>query len=130
MLVGTRLGASTDVNGKYFIINIPPGTYELKASCVGYQGVTVKEVEVRVDLTTPVNVRLAPGTIEMGDVVTVAERMMVRKDVTSTRKVVTKGDVLATPGIDAVTDVFKMRTGVSVDQIPTRLAVGGGQLQV
>jgi len=31
-VVGTSLGASTDVNGFYIILNIPPGRYKLETS--------------------------------------------------------------------------------------------------
>ena len=41
LLVGTTLGASSDIDGEYFILNIPPGTYAVKASAVGYGPVTV-----------------------------------------------------------------------------------------
>jgi outer membrane receptor protein involved in Fe transport len=128
---GTRLGAATSTDGTYYIINIPPGTYEVKASCIGYHPLKIKEVVVRVDLTTQLNVKLESDLIESATVEVVAERDMVRKDVTSTRKMVTQEDVTTTPGIVTVTDVFKMRTGASVDQFPTRLPLGGGtQLQV
>ncbi|HXG01527.1 MAG TPA: carboxypeptidase-like regulatory domain-containing protein, partial [Bacteroidota bacterium] len=36
LLEGTKLGASTDVDGLYAIINIPPGTYTVVASAIGY----------------------------------------------------------------------------------------------
>lgn len=34
-LEGTLLGAGTDFEGDYYIINIPPGSYRLTASFVG-----------------------------------------------------------------------------------------------
>ncbi len=36
ILVGTSLGAATDFDGKYTISNIPPGSYVLRASYIGY----------------------------------------------------------------------------------------------
>jgi len=36
VISGTSMGAATDIDGNYFIINIPPGIYEIKASLVGY----------------------------------------------------------------------------------------------
>src|SRR5271169_433537 len=49
LITGTLLGASTDVDGNYFIINIPPGTYQLKASAVGFQPLIMTDVKVFVD---------------------------------------------------------------------------------
>ena len=45
MLVKTGLGASTDINGKYAIRDIPPGSYTLRARYVGYKE---KELAVQV----------------------------------------------------------------------------------
>ena len=36
VLVGTSLGASTDIDGRYVIRNVPPGAYTLRATYVGY----------------------------------------------------------------------------------------------
>jgi TonB-dependent receptor len=47
ILVGTSMGGATDINGKYEIQNVPPGSYVLRASYIGYQNeefnVTIKE---------------------------------------------------------------------------------------
>lgn len=45
IITGTTKGASADVNGRYAIKDVKPGTYTLKATMVGYQPVT-REVEV------------------------------------------------------------------------------------
>ena len=39
---GLKLGASTDIQGDYFILNIPPGTYTLTASMIGYSVSSMK----------------------------------------------------------------------------------------
>ncbi|MEX1276622.1 MAG: carboxypeptidase-like regulatory domain-containing protein, partial [Bacteroidota bacterium] len=36
VLEGTTLGGAADVNGVYYILNVPPGNYNLVASAVGY----------------------------------------------------------------------------------------------
>jgi TonB-dependent receptor len=36
LIVGTRMGATTDMMGKYTILDVPPGTYTVKASYIGY----------------------------------------------------------------------------------------------
>ena len=48
-------GASTDVEGDYFILNIPPGIYNLKASYIGYSEAVITSISVDVDKTTRVN---------------------------------------------------------------------------
>jgi hypothetical protein len=41
VIVGTTMGATSDLNGRYFILNVPPGVYQIKASIIGYEAVTV-----------------------------------------------------------------------------------------
>ncbi|HPM58918.1 MAG TPA: carboxypeptidase-like regulatory domain-containing protein, partial [bacterium] len=69
MIDGTAMGAAASVEGEYFIINIPPGTYNLKASAVGYGPKRIDKVKVEAGLTTRVNFTLQSTMIEMPEVV-------------------------------------------------------------
>lgn len=60
LVVGTSLGAATDVKGEYAIFNLQAGVYEVKASYIGYQTITLTNVRVNTDLTTELNFQL-PG---------------------------------------------------------------------
>ncbi len=85
-IVGTTLGASTDVQGRYFILNVPPGVYTVKASFIGYQSVQIENVRVRFDETSTVDFALSQKVIEVGKTVTVvAERPLVEKTLTATK---------------------------------------------
>jgi len=67
-LEGTMLGSSTDRDGTYFIQNVPPGTYTLVASYLGYK--TVKQtVEVTAGKTVTQNFTLIPDALLMDAVV-------------------------------------------------------------
>ena len=44
VLEGTRLGTVSDDKGRYFILNVPPGSYTLRVSYVGYAALVVEEV--------------------------------------------------------------------------------------
>ena len=57
-LQGTAMGAATDIDGFYYIINVPPGTYTMQFAFVGYAEFKVTNVEVAVDLTTKQDVEL------------------------------------------------------------------------
>jgi len=69
MLKGTSMGAATDFEGKYRIIDVPSGSYTLRATYVGY---TTKEQQVTVaaDAKTTVNMSLENVGIE-GETVTI-----------------------------------------------------------
>ena len=58
LLEGTTIGAATNVDGYYVITNVPPGTYSLKASMVGYASQVITDVRVNIDLTTDINISL------------------------------------------------------------------------
>ncbi len=60
-LDGTSLGAATDVEGFYIILNIPPGKYNLKASYISYT-TEIVEVQINVDLTTTQDFNLSAAT--------------------------------------------------------------------
>jgi len=58
IIVGTNLGAATDANGNYTILEIPPGTYDVQISYIGYRKVTVNEVRVFIDQTARIDIAL------------------------------------------------------------------------
>lgn len=80
---GTTIGAATNVDGFYVIVNVPPGTYNLRASMVGYTQQVIQDVRVNIDLTTEINVNLTSETIGIEEVVVVAQIPVVRQDVSS-----------------------------------------------
>ncbi len=60
---GTYLGAAADIDGYYFIINVPPGKYTMKVSFMGHNPTTINEVIVDVDRTTKIDVGLTSESI-------------------------------------------------------------------
>ena len=68
IIKGTNLGAATDLDGNFTILNVPPGLYTVQFSFIGYQPVHVKDVRVNIDLTARVNRQLQPSALELGAV--------------------------------------------------------------
>ncbi len=112
ILQGTQLGASTDLDGFYYIINVPVGNYTLEASIIGYKPVAKSQVNVTADFTTRVNFNLNE-TVEAGEAVTViAERPIIQKDLTSTRAVVNADELKTLPVTDLL-EALTIKNGIT-----------------
>ena len=113
VIEGTTRGSSTDLEGRYFILNVSPETYNLRASMVGYQTVVNEGVEVHINRTTTVNFDLAVETIEGGEVIVTAERPDVELDQTATLEIVRPEELVGTPGMTDLGDLLSMQAEVS-----------------
>ena len=118
---GMSLGATTDVDGNYAILNIPPGVYTLVVSMVGYQKNQIENVRVNIDLTTTIDVASKVEAIEVGAVVISAERKLVTKDMTSSLTTMTADQIQTLP-VDNVAQVLRLDAGIvmSAGQITIR----------
>lgn len=96
-VLGTNMGANTDLDGRYIIVNVPVGTYSVQARMMGYDPMTVTNVKVIMDLTTTVNFRLKPTVLEIKGVVVEAQRQMVIKDATTTTRVTSAQEIMSMP---------------------------------
>jgi outer membrane receptor protein involved in Fe transport len=110
---GSTRGAIADIDGNYLMLNVPPGTYVLEARYIGYATVVVQEVVVRTDLTTEQDFELAPESFEGEELVVVAERQAVIKDITSSEARVSSDEIDKLP-VQEVTDVIQLQAGVNV----------------
>ena len=111
IIVGTSLGAAADIDGNFFIINIPPGKYEIKTSSIGYNTVIIQNVKVSVDQTTKLNFELQGEAIKMGDVIVIATRPIIQKDLTSTQSIISGEDIAMLP-LETVQSVVNLQAGV------------------
>lgn len=107
----TQLGAATDLDGYYTILNVPPGSYTLQALYIGYQQTEISEVLVSIDLTTRIDIELSETTLEVTEVITItAERPVVKRDLTATTAVV-GGDEIAALPVTEVSEVLELQAG-------------------
>ncbi len=72
LLRGTSMGASTDLNGSFTIRNVPPGSYELRTTYIGYN-TKVAEVVVRPGETVKLEVKLEAVGVKGKEVVVTAQ---------------------------------------------------------
>lgn len=73
MLVNTRHGTSTDLEGKYKLENIPVGTYDLVVSAIGYRKVQ-RAVEISDGTPLTLDITLQPADATLNEVVVTGTR--------------------------------------------------------
>ena len=112
VIVGTMLGAAADAIGDYYILNVPPGKYELRASMMGYEKIKIVDVIVNVGRTTNIDFKLSDEVLEMDEIVVQAVRPDVERDKTSTSSIVRFDDVQMLPGIRNISDVINLAADV------------------
>ncbi len=100
MVEGTRLGATCNLEGEYFILNVPPGTYRVSAVLLGYGKLTQTEVRVRIDQTTTLNFGLSEESIQAEGVTIVAEKPKVELDLTASKESMNREDIARSWGTD------------------------------
>lgn len=111
LLIGTKLGAAADIEGNYYIINVPPGTYTVKISMVGYRSVVYKDIVVSVNRTTTINAELENENVNMQEVVVTVQAVNEKKDMTSSVKNVS-GENIKTLPVENLNDVIGLQAGV------------------
>lgn len=74
-LEGTTTGAITDLDGKYVIKDLAPGSYTLVISYISYKTVVIKDVQVTADKTTTIDATMDDDVTEIGEVVVIDSKV-------------------------------------------------------
>jgi hypothetical protein len=69
LVLGTDFGDATDINGNFSIKNIPSGTYQIRASIIGYRNQVKTDIIVQPGKITQVDFELTPEIIEIENVI-------------------------------------------------------------
>ncbi|MBT8380383.1 MAG: carboxypeptidase-like regulatory domain-containing protein, partial [Ignavibacteria bacterium] len=120
-LEGTTIGAASDIEGNFRINNIPPATYTLIASMIGYSKVTVTELEIKLGEQKKLDLSLVSEAYETEEVVITA-RMILDNDAAllkNRQKSITVSDaigydLITKSGSDDAGDALKKVVGTSV----------------
>ena len=127
-ILNTARGSSTNTVGFYLIPKLPPGSYELEASVMGYIKVT-KRVTVRSDQSLELNFELPPTEIEVQGVLVNAPRKRLDLEMSTSVHVIQKQELKAIP-VAAQQDLLqslKILPGiVSTSDVSSRFYVRGG----
>lgn len=111
LIKGTNFGASADMEGDYYINSVPPGVYTVIVSAVGYNKVTIEKVNIRIDLTTRLDIKLTPDVISLGEVVIQAKQPLIEKDLTSSSAIITSEEIKTMP-VENIFQLINLQAGV------------------
>lgn len=111
---GLKLGASSNVDGNYVILNVPPGVYTVTASYIGYKRFTARDIRVSIDFTTPLDVTMEEGSVELEGIVVHGERSpLIRQDLTNPVASISSEAIESLP-VTEISEVIGLQAGVTV----------------
>lgn len=113
LIVGTSVGAATDINGEYFILNITPGTYTVRVSYVGYAPKTIENVRLVANITYELNVELS--TDFTLDEIVVIDRKLFEEKATNTVRVIDADQISRLP-VRGISNIASLQSGVVVQE--------------
>jgi outer membrane receptor protein involved in Fe transport len=111
LVVGTSLGAISDADGSYTILYVPPGTYKVQISFIGYAKVTFDDVRVFIDQTARINVSLETEAIEVSELVVLAQRRIIKPDVATSVVAISDQEIQSLP-VSSVDGVIGLQAGI------------------
>jgi len=110
MILNTQIGTATDLDGRFFLMDIAPGEYSLIASMIGYSDYIINNIQINIDLTTQIEFPMTVSAIE-GSIVTVnAEKDLINKNLTSTTAIITGEDIAKLP-VNEISEAMNLQAG-------------------
>lgn len=111
---GTGYGTTTDMDGKFFLYYIPPGTYDLKISMIGYRELILRDIEVKEEAALYKEIILFPQPIKFKPLIVESSiEKFLSISVPSPIQVITK-EMIAEMGANRIEEVFKNVPGIQI----------------
>src|SRR5215471_1978405 len=119
---GATRSVKTDEEGRYYLVNVEPGQYELKAEATGYKTALTNPVTLMVGGPTSLDVTLSVGTVSESVMIEAREPLIEPAKVEVSR-VISSQEIDTLPNIGRnFVDFVKLSSGVA----PGRENIGGG----
>ena len=123
---GTELRAISGLNGEYFILNVPVGSYRLEVQMIGYLPVRTQAFAVNSNRTTRIDFELETTILDLAEPVAItAPRTSIRSDLTASSEVIVPREIESLPVTD-LSDLIFLQNGV-VRDAEGNLHVRGGR---
>ena len=110
-LMNTAQGTTSDLDGKYVILNVFPGMYTVRFSYIGYETMNKSGEYVSSDNTTWINVALKPSVFQGAEVTVVADRPLIDENMTASKQISTSEEFKKEP-INSVSEILETQAGI------------------
>lgn len=121
VIQGTTLGANTNASGRYFIIQVPPGSYTVQARRLGYQSVNATNVQIAIDATREQNFKLNATNQTLTAITVQAEQTpLVERGQVGSRTSITADQITALP-VTSIAGVLALQQGFT--EVPQNTSV-------
>jgi outer membrane receptor protein involved in Fe transport len=111
LLMGTPMGTAADPDGYYVVMNVPPESYDVRISAVGFAPIVVKGVRVSSGQTTALDEKLSEEFVQAKEVVVTAERPLVDTRQTSAVSILDNEQISVLP-VQNLQDIVNLQAGV------------------
>ncbi|MEN8191347.1 MAG: carboxypeptidase-like regulatory domain-containing protein [Bacteroidota bacterium] len=119
------IGAATDIDGHYFILNLAPDRYVVEAKMMGYQTKRVVDLLIESRRTVKLDFTLMPTTLDMDEVVVTAAKEVVKLDVSSSETILNQENTKSLP-VASVEQIIGLAPGVQIDPFSNNISIRGG----
>ena len=97
-IMGTSLGAASDVEGRFLVGNVPPGIYQVRGSLVGYQSTVLSDITVEPGKPTQVVIAIDQVPIGLGTVEVTASYFQKNPDAVVSAQRLSYEEIRRSPG--------------------------------
>ena len=109
---GTYFGAVTDIDGKFLIKDVTPGTYTVEVSLIGYKKIQYGALTVNPGEPSKIDAKLEETVLSLGqEVVILGEKPLFNIEETQSTHTMNTGEVKAA-AVRTVQDIAALQTGV------------------
>ena len=125
-VTNTNLGAISDDNGEYTILNVDVGTYTVTASYIGYDPQSISDVRVSADLTTQVDfsLKVTGSGIVTEEIEIVGKRNAISPD--QSGKIIGQ-EFIDNSGLRGIENIASTTAGVVQDERGNNINIRGGR---
>ncbi|MDD3716847.1 MAG: TonB-dependent receptor [Candidatus Marinimicrobia bacterium] len=124
-----KIGAFTDNDGYFIILNVEPGYYTLKVTMIGYSDYRLEQVRVNMDRTIQVEFPMIQKAVSLEAVTVVAEKEIIKPDLASSQEIIVRERLQDAPALRMDEFISSMK-GIDLisDNDGAGLSIRGGSV--